>query len=83
MGVVRDITARKEAERHMALSDEILNDIGDVVLVADDRGAIVFASCAVERVLGWAPSQMLGDGWWAAARLTAEEQASAATPCPP
>jgi two-component system, sensor histidine kinase and response regulator len=60
----RDITERKRAEERLALSAQILNAIGDVVLVSGRDGSIVYASPSVESVLGWEPAQVLGEGWW-------------------
>ncbi|MHB1193638.1 MAG: PAS domain-containing hybrid sensor histidine kinase/response regulator [Longimicrobiales bacterium] len=82
IAIERDITERKAAEERLALSAQILNSIGDVVLVADRDGSIVFASPSVESVLGWEPDQVLGDGWWelkcsTPAEGEAEKQATA------
>ncbi len=79
----RDITERKKAEERLALSDRILNAIGDVVLVADAQGSIVYASPSVDRVLGWQPSEVVGEGWWRVtcstdAEREAEKRATAA-----
>ena len=74
VGIVRDITERKVAQERLGLSDQILHAIGDMVLVADAEGAIVFASPSVEQVLGWGPSEVLGEGWWEVAYPEAVER---------
>ena len=94
VGTLTDITARKVAGERLALSDTILSNLGDIVLVADAGAVITYASPSVRRVLGYEPAEMLGDGWWNVAypdpAVRAEERRTAAaaargrtTPPPP
>ena len=41
-----------------------LDDINAIVLVSDQEGKIVFANKAIKEILGYAPEDLLGDGWW-------------------
>jgi two-component system sensor histidine kinase/response regulator len=66
----------------LALSGEILNSVRDLVLVADEFGAISYISPSVESMLGYEPDEAMGDGWWELTRETEadreEEKAAAA-----
>ncbi|HWR16306.1 MAG TPA: PAS domain S-box protein [Terriglobales bacterium] len=46
------------------LSEDILNVIQAMVLVANGDGQIVYASPSVERILGYTPAEVLGDSYW-------------------
>ncbi|MGL4598766.1 MAG: sensor histidine kinase [Bacteroidia bacterium] len=50
-----------------------LDDINAIILVADQKGNIVFANKAIKSILGYEPEDVLGDGWW---KLTANEQST-------
>ena len=68
----RSESAHRLAERQLmerlALSDEVLNSVRDVVLVADETGAVRYASPSVKSSLGYDPEEVLGDGWWRVSR---------------
>ncbi len=64
----RDITRRKQAEQKLRLSDEILQRVGSLILVADTQGHITYISPSVKTILGYEPSDLLGDGWWKRSR---------------
>jgi PAS domain S-box-containing protein len=59
-----EIAERRRAEEALRLSDSILRRIGNLVLVADADGDIVYVSPSVEAVLGYAPLELMGEGWW-------------------
>ncbi|MCH2224702.1 MAG: PAS domain S-box protein [Crocinitomicaceae bacterium] len=40
------------------------DDIQAIVLVTDENGIIIFVNKAVEDILGYAPEELIGDGWW-------------------
>jgi two-component system cell cycle sensor histidine kinase/response regulator CckA len=47
-----------------SLAEEILQAVQTIVVVGDGEGQIVYASPAIERVLGYGLDEVLGDGWW-------------------
>jgi PAS domain S-box-containing protein len=59
-----EVAERQQAEAALRLSDSILQQVGNVVVVADRDGLIRYASPSVTAVLGYAPEAVLGDGWW-------------------
>jgi PAS domain S-box-containing protein len=74
------ILAQRRLVDRLALSDEILSSIRELVLVADDNGSVIYASPSVKSMLGHEPHDVLGDGWWIATRkdLREREEAKAA-----
>ena len=68
VGVGRDITERKQAEEKLQLSDQILQRVNALVLVADPQGNIVYISPAAKTILGYEPEELLGDNWWKLSR---------------
>jgi PAS domain S-box-containing protein len=63
-GMYRNITAFREAERSLRLSDQILQCVGALVIAADSSGRITYLGPSVRDMLGYEPSDLLGDGWW-------------------
>src|SRR3954468_12685581 len=47
-----------------SLAEDILQAVQTIVVVANGEGQIVYAAPAVERILGYRPEEVLGDGWW-------------------
>jgi two-component system sensor kinase FixL len=62
--IVRDITARKEAEmalmRREALLRSILDTVPDAMIVIDERGLMQSFSAAAERLFGYTAHEVLG-----------------------
>jgi PAS domain S-box-containing protein len=75
MAVIADISERKAMEKRLQLSDQILQRVGSLVLVANSGGEIIYTSPSVKTVLGYNPEELLGDNWW---RISGENQKSAA-----
>ncbi len=46
------------------LAEDILNAIDTIVCVTNGDGEVIYASPAVERILGYQVAEVLGDGWW-------------------
>ncbi|MBI3661354.1 PAS domain S-box protein, partial [Candidatus Acetothermia bacterium] len=57
-----------KGEERLRLSDEILQRVSALVLVADSQGQIIYASPSVKTILDYAPNDLLGDGWWQISR---------------
>ncbi len=55
---------RRQAEESLRLSDQILQRVNALVLVADSQGSIVYLSPATRTILGYEPEELLGDNWW-------------------
>jgi len=67
-------TGKPRAEQ-VPLADSILAAVQNLVLVANDRGEALFASPSVYRLLGYAPEEVLGEGWLNLTRRDSEERA--------
>ncbi|HLE28770.1 MAG TPA: GAF domain-containing protein, partial [Anaerolineales bacterium] len=66
----RDITERRQAEEKLRLSDEILQRVKALILVADSQGQMAYVSPAAKEILGYEPAELLGEGWWNLSRVT-------------
>jgi PAS domain S-box-containing protein len=75
-----EVAERQQAEAALRLSDSILQQVGNLVIVADREGLIRYASPSFKTVLGYAPEAVLGDRWWELAydqsERTAEREAA-------
>lgn len=72
-GFIFDVTARKAAEAELELLAQILNSIGNLVLVLDAGGRASYVSPSVKTILGIEPGEMLGERWWGQHAGTAEQ----------
>lgn len=84
---VRDVTAQKEMRNILEMErkkyDSILQNIGECVIVIDDRGRMIFINRATTVLLGWRVKRMIGEPlsrWW---RVTDETHPFAAQVCRP
>ena len=66
--------ARREVEKQVQLSNEIINKVSALILVANNTGGIVYASPSFEGVLGFKPEELQDDGWWRLSRTSVEER---------
>ncbi|HVP63396.1 MAG TPA: PAS domain S-box protein [candidate division Zixibacteria bacterium] len=78
-GFARDITQRRDFERQLRLSDEILRNVETMILVADSAGLVVYGSPSIDRILGFAQAEIKGFGWWTKTRTDSDAQRRAAT----
>lgn len=62
--VLINVTETKELKRTISLSDSILNNVQNIIVVSDRDGEIVYISPYVYEFLGYTQEEMLGDGWW-------------------
>jgi PAS domain S-box-containing protein len=65
-----DVTEREAEKERLKLSDQILNAIGNMVLVADKEARIIYVSPSVKKVIGYEPGEILGEGWWQVERIS-------------
>ncbi|MEX2030435.1 MAG: GAF domain-containing protein [Anaerolineales bacterium] len=81
-GIARDITDRKKSDARLRLSDDILQRVASLVVVADGKGLVTYISPSVKAILGYEPAEVLGERWWQVGRQEpvgrAEEQARVA-----
>jgi PAS domain S-box-containing protein len=59
-GVFRDITERKAAEHKIQFQAELLNAVGQAILVINSDGVISYWNPAAERLYGWTADEILG-----------------------
>ncbi|HMV95033.1 MAG TPA: PAS domain S-box protein [Anaerolineales bacterium] len=65
-----DITEYEAEKNRLALSDEILRSIGNLVLVANSNAEVVYISPSVKEILGYEPEELIGNGWWELERIS-------------
>ena len=74
-----DVTEREVEKSRLALSDNILNSVGNLVLVANKDAEIIYISPSSKDILGYASQELLHSGWWEVERVSggnvAEEMA--------
>lgn len=73
MWLYRDVTDRRERERDLERSRRIIESSTDIATIVDQEGTITYVSPAIERVLGYEPSELVGrDGFNFQSRETSE-----------
>jgi len=72
---LRDVTELRNLESQLRLSNEILDRVPAVVLVADPGGRVAYAGPGVRTLLGYDPNAALGEGFWTLGWTTAEDSA--------
>lgn len=65
-----DVTEREAEKSRLEISDNILNSIGNLVLVANKNAEIVYVSQSVKNIIGYEREDILGDGWWEMERIS-------------
>jgi PAS domain S-box-containing protein len=61
---MRDVTELRNLESQLQLSNEILDRVPAIVLVADPEGRVAYAGPGVSTLLGFQAREMLGEGFW-------------------
>jgi PAS domain S-box-containing protein len=68
IGIVQDITARKQAEEALLKSEarhgKMVANIGDVIVIIDADGINRYKSPNIERWFGWKPEELVGASTW-------------------
>ena len=62
--VIHNTIARRQANNQIQLQQWIISSLNEIVLLLDEDARITFANPAVEQVTGYAPAEVIGDGWW-------------------
>lgn len=60
IGVVQDITRRKEAERSLLLQAQLLDQVQAAVIATDTDGGVIHWNKHAERLYGWTREEALG-----------------------
>lgn len=64
IGIIRDLTARRQAEADLLEREarliSILETVPDAIIVIDDQGLIQSFSPAAQRLFGWSPAEVQG-----------------------
>jgi PAS domain S-box-containing protein len=63
-----DITERKQAEealrKNESLNEQMLKNIGDVIVIIDKDGINRYKSPNIEQLFGWKPEDLVGNSTW-------------------
>ena len=70
---VRDVTELRSLESQLRLSNEILDRVPAVVLVADPDGRVAYAGPGMKSLLGFEAADAMGEGFWTLAWPSAAE----------
>ncbi|MCP4538149.1 MAG: PAS domain S-box protein [Chloroflexi bacterium] len=54
----------KQRAQIQEFEQHIIDSLDEMVLLLDESGDVIFANAAVERVLGYAPQDVMGSAWW-------------------
>ncbi len=69
-----EVEKRAVIEKQVQLTNEIINKVSALILVANSTGGIEYASPSFEHVLGYKPEDLLDDGWWKVSRTDLAER---------
>ena len=61
---LRDVTELRNLESQLRLSNEILDRVPAVVLVADPDGRVAYAGPGIKSLLGFDAAEAMGEGFW-------------------
>ena len=62
--IIQACLDRKELAAHINVQAQIINSLGEIVLLKDENGLVLFANEAVKHVLGYMPEEVLGTAWY-------------------
>jgi PAS domain S-box-containing protein len=61
---MRDVTELRNLESQLRLSNEILDRVPAIVLVADPEGRVAYAGPGIKTLLGYEAMEAMGEGFW-------------------
>jgi PAS domain S-box-containing protein len=61
---LRDMTELRNIQSQLRLSNEILDRVPAVVLVADPEGRVAYAGPGIRTLLGYETTEAIGEGFW-------------------
>ncbi|MDS0283525.1 PAS domain S-box protein [Haloarcula onubensis] len=61
VGVMRDVTDRKQRDRELGRYETIVEAVGDPVYALDEDGVFTFVNEAIEPMTGYAPDELVGE----------------------
>ena len=61
VGVIREITERKQRERELERYETIVEAVGDPVYTLDEDGVFTFVNEAIEPMAGYSPEELVGE----------------------
>ena len=64
---LKDVTELRNLESQLRLSNEILDRVPAIILVADPDGRVAYAGPGIKTLLGYEPAEAMGEGFWAIA----------------
>ena len=70
---MRDVTELRNLESQLRLSNEILDRVPAIVLVADPEGRVAYAGPGVNTLLGYDARDAIGEGFWTLAWARPED----------
>ena len=62
--IIIDVTEQKEGEQHLLQTNSILENIDSIVLLTNIDGEVVYTSPCVKKLIGFEPSEIIGNNWW-------------------
>lgn len=62
--IMKNITGQAQINSSLSISDDILEQIGSIVIVGDCNGNILYCSPSVNQILGYDTAKILNNGWW-------------------
>jgi PAS domain S-box-containing protein len=61
---IRDLSDQVASKTNIDLFSSVLGEVGNLVIVSNSLGEIVYVSPSVKKLLGYEQSEILGQGWW-------------------
>jgi len=61
VGVMRDVTDRKQRDRELGRYETIVEAVGDPVYALDEDGTFTFVNEAIEPMTGYSPDELVGE----------------------